>query len=340
MTIAKYLSVDDSTIKCDILCVDECSTVSNRDMVRILEKSSFQLLLLVGDVYQIESILFGNWFSIAHFIMPKTAVVELNTTYRTTDHGLKDVWDRVRHITDDRLEFITRNGFSSGLDDSIFLKSAEDEIVLCLNYDGLYGINNINRFLQGNNSSPSVRIGVQTYKIGDPILFNESNRFAPLIYNNLKGKILNIEKEEECIYFTIEIYMVVNELDISGLNLELLDSVADNTSVIRFKVELQTDGDEDDDDLDSIVPFQIAYAVSIHKAQGLEYDSVKVVITNEIEEMISHNIFYTAITRAKKKLKIYWSPETEKRVLEDMKEQFNDKDYRLFREKFKSELNL
>lgn len=92
--------------------------------------------------------------------------------------------------------------------------------------------------------------------------------------------------------------------------------------------------------MDAIVPFQIAYAVSIHKAQGLEYDSVKIVITNEIEEMVSHNIFYTAITRAKEKLKIYWSPETEKRVLENMKEQFNDKDYRLFKEKFKSELNL
>jgi ATP-dependent exoDNAse (exonuclease V) alpha subunit len=72
----------------------------------------------------------------------------------------------------------------------------------------------------------------------------------------------------------------------------------------------------------------------------LEYDSVKVVITNEIEEMISHNIFYTAITRAKERLKIYWSPETEKRVLESMKEQFNDKDYRLFKEKFRLELNL
>lgn len=134
--------------------------------------------------------------------------------------------------------------------------------------------------------------------------------------------------------------MVVNELDVLGLDLVLLDSVAENTSVIYFKVELQNDGDEDDDDLGSIVPFQIAYAVSIHKAQGLEYDSVKVVITNEIEEMISHNIFYTAITRAKERLKIYWSPETEKRVLESMKEQFNDKDYRLFKEKFRSELNL
>lgn len=134
--------------------------------------------------------------------------------------------------------------------------------------------------------------------------------------------------------------MVVNELDVSGLDLVLLDSVAENTSVICFKVDLQNDRDEDDDNWDAIVPFQIAYAVSIHKAQGLEYDSVKIVITNEIEEMVSHNIFYTAITRAKEKLKIYWSPETEKRVLENMKEQFNDKDYRLFKEKFKSELNL
>ncbi len=32
-------------------------------------------------------------------------------------------------------------------------------------------------------------------------------------------------------------------------------------------------------------------------------------ITREIKENISHNIFYTTITRAKKYLKIYWSLE-------------------------------
>ena len=76
--------------------------------------------------------------------------------------------------------------------------------------------------------------------------------------------------------------------------------------------------DEDDDHSTSktIVPFQIAYAVSIHKAQGLEYDSVKIVITDEVDELISHNIFYTAITRAKNELKIYWTAEVEKKVLE------------------------
>lgn len=67
--------------------------------------------------------------------------------------------------------------------------------------------------------------------------------------------------------------------------------------------------------LNSIVPFQLAYAVSIHKAQGLEYDSVKVIIPQSNSEKITHGIFYTAITRAKKKLKIYWSAETMKEIV-------------------------
>ena len=69
----------------------------------------------------------------------------------------------------------------------------------------------------------------------------------------------------------------------------------------------------------TIVPFQIAYAVSIHKAQGLEYNSVKIIITDEVEERITHNIFYTAITRAREKLKIYWTPEVEEKVLNRIK---------------------
>ncbi len=54
--------------------------------------------------------------------------------------------------------------------------------------------------------------------------------------------------------------------------------------------------------------------------------------------MITHNIFYTAITRAKEKLKIYWSPETEKKVLENLKIKNCHKDISLLRTKF-PELN-
>ena len=64
-TIAKFLSKRNNNTDCDILFIDECSTVSNDDMRRVLEKANFKLLVLVGDIYQIESIYFGNWFSIA-----------------------------------------------------------------------------------------------------------------------------------------------------------------------------------------------------------------------------------------------------------------------------------
>lgn len=84
---------------------------------------------------------------------------------------------------------------------------------------------------------------------------------------------------------------------------------------MRFFVSNEMDTDEDGQDIETIVPFQVSYAVSIHKAQGLEYDSVKVVITEEVDEMISHNIFYTAITRTKNMLKIYWSPESQEKII-------------------------
>lgn len=56
-------------------------------------------------------------------------------------------------------------------------------------------MNNINRFLQNYNLSQGVRWGLWTYKIGDPVLFNDSKRFSPVLFNNLKGRIVDIEIE-------------------------------------------------------------------------------------------------------------------------------------------------
>lgn len=316
-TIAKFLSKGNRNTECDILFIDECSTVSNRDMRRILDKASFELLVLVGDIYQIESIYFGNWFNIARNFISKTSVFELNNPYRTTNGNLLELWKRVRKLDDSILEILVGNGWVAKLDESIFEHSEENEIILCLNYDGLYGINNINRILQNNNPNQAIIWGINTYKVNDPILFNESNIFSPLIHNNSKGRIVGIYPEEEKITFHIELEESINELDALGDRFSLVDVSEFGNSIISFSVNRFRSTDEDDELYDStVVPFQVAYAVSIHKAQGLEYDSVKIVITNEVEERITHNIFYTAITRAKENLKIYWSPETEKSVLE------------------------
>ena len=67
MTIAKFLAGKSIKQEWDLLFIDECSTVSNQDMNDILKQGQFKLLILVGDMYQIESILFGNWFSIAYY---------------------------------------------------------------------------------------------------------------------------------------------------------------------------------------------------------------------------------------------------------------------------------
>lgn len=318
----------------DILVIDECSTVSNSDMLKILNKAKFRLLILVGDVFQIESILFGNWFSLIKYFIPESSVFELEKPYRSNNVNLLKLWQRVRNIEDSILETLTKNQYSTTLDNTIFQNTEDDEIILCLNYDGLYGINNINSFLQSSNNNQAFTWGTHTYKVNDPVIFNESGRFSPLIYNNLKGRISHIELLDNKIQFDIEVFLVLNEFDTEWYDFELLDNSESGYSVIRFTVDKYKSTDDDDDDSSNIIPFQVAYAVSIHKAQGLEYYSVKIVITDEVEEMISHNIFYTAITRAKENLKIYWTPDSEKKILGSFKTKFNRKDYSLLKKKY------
>lgn len=326
-TIHSFLSDYNEKVEYDILIIDECSTVSNSDMNKILNKCSYKLILLVGDIYQIESISFGNWFSIAKTLIPDKAVHELNFTWRSEEKNLLTLWEMVRS-SDDRIdEMLTKSEFSSSIDDTILNRNSEDEIILCLNYDGLYGINNINNYLQNINTNKSVNININTYKINDPIIFGDTTRFLPVIYNNMKGVIRDILEEENKVWFTIEINKVINELEIFHLDLKLIE-VRKNSSLVKFYVDKYRNADEDDDEISStwIVPFSIAYAVSIHKSQGLEYESVKILLTNEIDDLITHNIFYTAITRARKKLKIYWTPECQNKIISTIKHVDNGKD--------------
>lgn len=331
MTIESYLKNKQVCCQWDLIVVDECSTVSNEQMFQILNKSATELLLLVGDIHQIESIRFGNWFAIAKKFIHKACIYELSNTYRSSNDELKLLWGRVRNYEDSIQEVLNKNDMSAKLEDFDFQYNHEDEIVLCLNYDGLYGINNINAFLQGKNRNTSIRIGVNTYKVGDPILFNESNRFTPLIYNNMKGRIEKLWQNKESYFFDISLEIAIDQISARGYDFELLSTPEASTSTIRIRVSKYRSTDNDFESLEDMVPFQVAYAISIHKAQGLEYDSVKIVISNEVDERITHNIFYTAITRARKNLKIYWSPEVENKVIESFKPQNKAKDVALLK---------
>lgn len=330
-TISKHVRGDwDTSGHFDVVVIDECSTVSNAAFLEVLANTDFDLLVLVGDVYQIESIEFGNWFGTIRSYIPPESVHELTHPFRTTDEALLTLWDRVRDLDDRIEESLSKNEYSKGLGESLFRRHGADEIVLCLNYDGLYGINNVNRFLQASNPNPVYDWGEADYRVGDPVLFNETDRFRPLIFNNMKGTIVGISKVPGKITFDIDLGL---GRDVTAREAMLSNLRVVEGSVVQFDVIERPDTDEDDDSTTTIVPFQIAYAVSIHKAQGLEFDSVKVVITEANEENISHSIFYTAITRARKHLEVYWTPDTQNRILSRLEIRENKKDENLLRQR-------
>jgi energy-coupling factor transporter ATP-binding protein EcfA2 len=332
ITIDKFIRKRHATS--GLVVVDECSTIKNEELGKLLESlDADAILVLAGDTYQIEAIGFGNWFNLARQFMPKHCVCELLTPYRSTDKNLKKLWAEVRDIKNDNttLEQMVRNDYSNIIGDSIFVPKSDDEIILCHNYNGLYGLNNINRLLQIKNFNLPIEIGVWTFKKDDPVLFNDSERFR-ILHNNLKGRIVEIKDSEASVRFTIEVELKISKFDVMNCDgLELISSGA--KSCIAFSVNRRPpySSDTDGESREHILPFQVAYAVSIHKAQGLEYKSVKIVIADDSEERITHNVFYTAITRAKEHLTLFWSPEVCNRVLSKIKPKTNDKDYNLLR---------
>ncbi len=318
---ADFVSFDSFTKKLDlndydIIFIDECSTIDNRAMKRFFDKiNPDTLLVLAGDIHQIESIDFGNWFYYAKDIIKTPgANVELLNTWRTEEEELKSLWHAVRCRDDLITEKLVIDGpFSENIGVNVLDRLGNDEVILCLNYDGKFGLNNMNNYFQNANKNEEISWQEWNYKIGDPILFNDNKRFT-VLYNNLKGKIVDIEKSEDEIAFTIDIDLILTEKMCEKEDIEFIDIINEKVTRIKFKVyKYNSDDSEDDSEImlrNSIIPFQLAYAVSIHKAQGLEYDSVKIIIPSNNSEKITHGIFYTAITRAKKKLKIFWSSET------------------------------
>ena len=292
--IIDSITRSNSAVVHDIVFIDECSTIDNRTMELLLGKiSNDALIVMSGDVYQIESIDFGNWFFYAKdIIKAKGGSIELCSTWRTKKEELKVLWKAVREKSTIITEMLSMDGpFSENLGENIFHLD-EDEVVLCLNYDGKFGLNNMNQYFQNaNTNSKAFSWEEWNYKIGDRIIFINTRRSA-LLYNNLKGIITNIAYAEKSIIFEIEVKAFFTESQCEAESFDYVGTTEKGT-IIRIEVISW------DDELS-------------------EKEKVKtVIIPSSNAEKITHSIFYTAITRAKEKLKIFWSAETMKSIIEN-----------------------
>ncbi|MBO7698857.1 MAG: ATP-binding domain-containing protein, partial [Erysipelotrichaceae bacterium] len=149
--------------------------------------------------------------------------------------------------------------------------SLNDIQVLSPMYKGSWGIDNLNVLLQDTFNPRSIdkkekKVGQFTFRIDDKIL-QLKNRPTDDVYNGDIGLLTDIDEKEK--------YLVVDYANI----------------LVFYEFEELND-------------IALAYAMSVHKAQGSEYPIVYFVINKNNLRMLNKKLIYTAISRAKNKLVI------------------------------------
>jgi exodeoxyribonuclease V alpha subunit len=131
-------------------------------------------------------------------------------------------------------------------------------------YRGIVGVDNLNRELQErlNPRREGLKVGAREFRARDKIM-QVRNDYDKDVFNGDIGTILHIDKTKYRIYADFQGRPVSYERD----------------------------------DLNDIVP---AYAVSVHKSQGSEYQAVVMPLLTQHFLMLQRNLFYTALTRAKR----------------------------------------
>jgi len=147
--------------------------------------------------------------------------------------------------------------------------------VLSPKYDGIVGVTNLNERLREvlNPLGPGkmeVVIGKLRFRVGDRLMVIK-NDYKLGIYNGDMGKLVEIHAD----YLRVRVH---------GIGESGLDA---NVDVPRNDVPQK---------------LRLAYAITVHKCQGSEHDTIILPMVREHGRMLQRNLFYTAVTRAKKRV--------------------------------------
>lgn len=146
--------------------------------------------------------------------------------------------------------------------------SAHQSIVLTPMHKGESGSIKTNRFLQNflNSQSPkSLTFFENEFRIGDPIIVQKNN-YEKMVFNGDTGIIKEIIKTDNISKVLID-FGSNRVVEFAGLEISNIS---------------------------------LAYAISIHKSQGSEFDCAIIPVFTEHFMMLNRKILYTAVSRAKK----------------------------------------
>ena len=270
--------------KAEFIIVDESSMIDTYLMASLLKGISANAkILLVGDDHQLPSVGPGQ---ILHDLISseKLSVIKLTKLYRqgndsnivslAYDIRNKKIKDEVFNIAED-LTFINCQ-LSQVVPNIIELATTYKDLsykefqILVPMYKTLYGIDEINKqvaliFNKEEKAKKTITIGETIFREGDKVI-QLTNMPEENVYNGDIGliqKIVTSPKKEVIV-------------DYDGNLVKYTPSSFNN--------------------------FRLAYAISIHKSQGSEFEIVVIPLVRNYNKMLYRKLIYTAVTRSKSKL--------------------------------------
>ena len=275
----------ENLLNCDLLIVDEASMMDTAIMHYLLRALPGEaVFILVGDVNQLPSIGPGK---VLNDIIDskKVPVVKLKEIFRQAKQssivvnahrinmGKMPVFKHLEKNTDlffmeeddpqRSLEIITEL-VKTRLPAKFNLDPGRDIQVLTPMHKGVVGSGNLNEKLQEalNPGGVEIKRGNRVYRLNDKVM-QIRNNYDKLVFNGDIGWIVKISPEDQTLLISFD-------------GRDILYDFAQ---------------------LDEIV---LAYAVSVHKAQGSEYPAVVIPLLMQHYILLQRNLIYTAITRGKR----------------------------------------
>lgn len=274
-----------------LIIVDEVSMVDNHLMASLLRGLSLSgaKIVFVGDEFQLPSV--GPGLVLNDLIETNIPHIRLEYIYRQSD---KSYIPMVAKNIKDYSNEIVPNG-----DDFCFIECSDRDIkpliiqlldkmksknildskiqILAPMYKGENGIDNINVLLQDYfnplESQNQINFGEIVYREGDKVLN---------LVNDLDNNIFNGDTG------------FIDKFYYDGKKLQIIIDY-DGNKVLYNKEDL--------------INITHAYAITIHKAQGSEFDYVIMPISLAYRRMLYNKLLYTGVSRAKKSLIIIGSKE-------------------------------
>ncbi len=269
----------------DVVIVDEASMVDTLLMFHLLQAVPVNsILILVGDIFQLPSVGPGNVLS---DIIASGAVKTFSLTKIFRQAELSPIIMNAHAIRNGEMPDLVRDQNSEKPSEFYFIENASPQKVaatiweLCSNriskafphiseiqvltpmHRGVVGTISLNQQLQGalNQRPEGIENRGSVFRPGDKVMHLKNN-YHKEVFNGDIG--------------------IVSEINPS-----------DGSLTVDYDGRLV---DYDSLELDEL---SLAYAVSVHKSQGSEYEAVVIALTTQHYPLLQRNLLYTALTRGR-----------------------------------------